>query len=579
MSSTSYIGRVGGLAVALGVGAAMFGGATAWADSASPEGSAGGSTVSHSAGPSKHVSSSSSARSERPRSVVAGARSANQFRAGPANQVTSRTVATTTVSATTSAPAADDGPISPAESPVELSLLAFTRRESASASAAAPLVQAAVPAAVTQSSAVIMSPSGVPIVTADYLARVFALYVAPNSPVGTIPEGLDTPEGLYPITGVKSLPLNTSVDQGLTILGTEIQKQLNAGNAVTVFGYSQSAIIASLAMADLDPSAPLSFILVGNEMNPNGGLLSRFPGMSLPALGIPFYGATPADAFPTTNYTLEYDGFADFPRYPLNFLADLNAGLGIVFVHTQYAELTEDQVTPVSQGGQAIELPTSSPTQHYYVIPTANLPLLEPLRAIPLIGTPLADLLQPALRVLVNLGYGDPKYGWSNEGYANEQTTFGVIPDVDWGEVAQLLVAGAQQGISDFVGDFGPGGSIVHELSAFSLPSLDHVVADLVQLPMTIAYTISNAASAAYAALLPTADIINSLVTMLPAYNLTLFLSGVAQVLDGDIVGGLVNAIGLPIAADVGLITTAGLIELLVLGQAVEGVINAGDGA
>ncbi len=47
-----------------------------------------------------------------------------------------------------------------------------------------------------------------------------------------------------------------------------------------------------------------------------------------------------------------------------------------------------------------------------------------------MIGTPIADLLQPALKVLVNLGYGDPAYGWSNNGYANVQTTFGLLPDV-----------------------------------------------------------------------------------------------------------------------------------------------------
>ena len=48
---------------------------------------------------------------------------------------------------------------------------------------------------------------------------------------------------------------------------------------------------------------------------------------------------------------------------------------------------------------------------NYYMIPTQNLPLLDPLRAIPVVGTPLADLLQPDLRVLVNLGYGDPNFG------------------------------------------------------------------------------------------------------------------------------------------------------------------------
>lgn len=52
------------------------------------------------------------------------------------------------------------------------------------------------------------------------------------------------------------------------------------------------------------------------------------------------YGATPSDTiYPTNIYTLEYDGWADFPRYPLNLLSDLNAELGIAFVHGQYPSL------------------------------------------------------------------------------------------------------------------------------------------------------------------------------------------------------------------------------------------------
>ncbi|CAN5396171.1 hypothetical protein BH09ACT7_BH09ACT7_03870 [soil metagenome] len=595
MSSARFIGRVGGLAVALGVGVAVFdGSAVAWADSPSTGSSSPAENSTHSASPAarspKHgdadaPKSTTVAREAKTRSVT-GPRPVERYRtlraeyaeARPVSTLTARTPRTSSaarITAAESEPSVGTNPVSPAESPMSLALLAFTRRESAAATVTTSLTTAAVPVAAPQDTAVIMSPSGVPIVKPNYLAEVFALYVAPNSPAGTVPEGLDTPEGLYPITGVKSLPLNTSVEQGLEIFGTEIQHQFDAGNSVTVFGYSQSAIIASLAMDGLDPSLPISFILVGNEMNPNGGLLSRFPGLRLPSLGLDFYGATPPDAFPTTNYTLEYDGFADFPRYPLNFLADLNAGLGIIYVHTQYANLTQNQVTPVSQGGQAIELPTTSPTQRYYIIPTANLPLLEPLRAVPLLGTPLADLLQPALRVIVNLGYGDPKYGWSNDGYANVATSFGFLPDVDWGEVASLLLSGAEQGISDFAGDLRPGGSISRELASVTLPSLDDVVTDLGNLPTRIAYTISNATAAAYAVLLPTADIVNALVTMLPAYDLTLFLSGISQAASGDVIDGLLNAVGLPIAATVGLVTTAGLIELLVIGQGVEGILNA----
>jgi hypothetical protein len=309
-------------------------------------------------------------------------------------------------------------------------------------------------------------------------------------------------------------------------------------------------------------------------MNPNGGFLSRFPGLNLPSLGLPFYGATPENAFPTTNYTLEYDGFADFPRYPLNFLADLNAGLGIIFVHTTYADLTSEQVN------NAIALPTTDPTQKYYIIPTENLPLLEPLRLIPVIGTPLADLLQPALKVIVNLGYGDPKYGWSNEGFANQPTTFGFIPDVDWGEVANLFVAGVAQGVQDFVADVSPGGVMWQQLAALHLPKPGPapvfptpagVISGLQTAITDIAYTISNSSAALYAAALPTADIINALVTMLPAYDATLLLGGIQQALSGDVINGLVNAIGLPLAATVGLGTTASLIEVLVLLQAAQG--------
>jgi hypothetical protein len=546
MGAASYVGRVGGLAVALGLGAAVLGGtAVASADSPSAGSS---STATHTA--TKHASSPKFSRTS------------GHARPGPARQAIVRTPSAST---------AGGRPVAPAESPADLVQLAFTRRESKAA--AAP-----VQAAVAQSTALVMSPSGVPIVSPEYLAKVFNLYVGPNSPAGTPAQGLDTPEGLYPITGVKSLPLNTSVNQGLQILDAAIKQQLAAGNTVTVFGYSQSAIISSLEMSALDPSTPISFILTGNEMNPDGGLLSRFPGLTLPSLGLDFYGATPSDAFPTTNYTLEYDGFADFPRYPINFLADLNAGLGIIFVHTKYADLTTEQVDG------AIGLPTTSPTQHYYVIPTENLPLLQPLRALPLIGNPLADLLQPDLKVLVNLGYGDPRYGWSTAPYANVGTPFGLFPAVDWGQVAGLLVSGAEQGISAFLSDLGPDGSVSREMASIAqtaahpmaLPSSPtDVISDLQTAITQLAYTISNASSAAYAALLPTADIINSFVTMLPAYNINLFLGGIEQAISGDPIGGLVNAVGLPIAADVGLGTTAVLIEALVLLQAVQGVLNA----
>ena len=79
-------------------------------------------------------------------------------------------------------------------------------------------------------------------------------------------------------------------------------------------------------------------------MNPNGGLLARFPGLTMPSLGFTFYGATPGNDFATNIYTIEYDGFADFPQYPIDFLAHLNALAGIYYVHGTYADLTPTQI-------------------------------------------------------------------------------------------------------------------------------------------------------------------------------------------------------------------------------------------
>ena len=64
---------------------------------------------------------------------------------------------------------------------------------------------------------------------------------------------LFTPEGLYPLTGVKSLTFDVSVAQGVQILDSAIKNTLaaNPTGSVAVFGASQSADIASLEMENL----------------------------------------------------------------------------------------------------------------------------------------------------------------------------------------------------------------------------------------------------------------------------------------------------------------------------------------
>ena len=324
-------------------------------------------------------------------------------------------------------------------------------------------------------------------------------------------------------------------------------------------------------LAALGPLAPtanqLNFVLVGNEMNPNGGLLARFPGLSIASLGLTFYGGTPADTiYPTNIYTLEYDGFADFPQYPLNFVSDLNAVAGILFVHTTYVNpflgmpaVTQTQVDNAIPLSTTPGYYTSGGVTHYYMIPTQNLPLLDPLRYIPVIGNPIADLLQPDLTVLVNLGYGNPDYGWST-GYANVTTPFGLAPHVGAGTVLHDLAAGTHQGIQAFRAD------LANPPTAIKLPT-SSPPAPVAPTPLNIANTIASIVSTDYAVLLPTADTALGFVTTIPAYDATLFVSQLLQ-------GNLINAIGYPIAADVGLATVAGLVEFAVIGSAVSTTIR-----
>lgn len=118
--------------------------------------------------------------------------------------------------------------------------------------------------------------------------------------------------------------------------------------------------------------------------------------MSLPALGLDFYGGTPSNTgYELNQYTLLYDGYADFPQYPLNLLADLNAFAGIQFVHGDYPDLDPNNLPA---GYNLVQLPVSpgnNGLENYYMITYPGLPILEPLRAIPVIGNPLADLVEP----------------------------------------------------------------------------------------------------------------------------------------------------------------------------------------
>ncbi|WP_445168882.1 PE-PPE domain-containing protein [Mycolicibacterium sp. Dal123E01] len=276
----------------------------------------------------------------------------------------------------------------------------------------------------------------------QFVQGALDLFIAPPGSVG--PTGgynlvaVQTPEQFWPVLGPDVF--DKSVATGVGNLDNCVQGRTSCkahyfgGDAtltpdIVTFGYSQSARIATIEKRNLiaqyrnqdgswkpvvdsnNADLHAAFVLVANPNRPNGGILERFTGLHIPVLGVTFDGATPTDScdadgancrFPTTDIAWQYDGWADFPRRPLNLLADLNALAGIVYLHQNYTV----SVTEAMYQGRTGD--TS-----YYLLAATRLPLLMPLAQLG-VPAPILDVLDAPLRVIVEWGYdrginpGDP---------------------------------------------------------------------------------------------------------------------------------------------------------------------------
>lgn len=306
-----------------------------------------------------------------------------------------------------------------------------------------------VAAAAARTSVLIMGGSGDPLTTdqdglpfiRDYTSKVVGNYVIPSAsrPGSGIPDGpynavaVITPAQFNSgEPGDTSLTFDDSVAAGAGKLATciesgdecDINEDLGSdrpapGDNLVVFGYSQSAAIATLEKARLAALYPygegpdVSFILTANGNRPNGGFLARGPkGVTIPlgtpGGGVTFNGSTPTDTqYSTIDVAIQYDGWADQPINPANLLAVANANAGQRLLHPHYADYSLGSPGIIDQGQYG--------DTRYLMIPTDTLPLLYELSQTPIVGSFLADVLDAPLRVLVESGYdrtsspGEPK--------------------------------------------------------------------------------------------------------------------------------------------------------------------------
>jgi PE-PPE domain len=265
------------------------------------------------------------------------------------------------------------------------------------------------------------------------------------------------PASFWPVTPpgyIFSPTYDQSVATGVQNLETLRPVSSTEPNDV-VWGYSQGATVVTQYKRDYNAAypgtgptpVPPTFVLVANPNRPNGGIFERGVALgTIPILGVTFSGATPTNTAGATGITTydiarQYDGVADAPVNPLNVVADANAIMGFAYLHGNYPNITPSGPNLINQG-------TYGDTQ-YYMIATYPLPLLMPLESIPVIGYPLADTLDPPLRVIVESAYdrttppGVPTP--FNPLYFPNPATFGA-------DLVTAIPVGLDNGISDFTG-------------------------------------------------------------------------------------------------------------------------------
>jgi len=342
--------------------------------------------------------------------------------------------------------------------------------------ATTPAVAFAEPSDSSHSTALIMGGSTVPTPDDFLVESVKNQYIAPTHPGQDIEYvAVTTPEELWPVTGVArivglaigpaeiwgpgepgwpdvpwwklsglfDLTLEQSIQAGLADLEAAMAEHGN--DHLVIYGISQSAVIATREKRKLAEQYPkgteapdIDFVLQGTPNLPNGGFLARFPGLYLPILDWVFDGPAPTDTqFDTVETNRQYDGFADFPLYPINLIADVNALLGAVcYVHCHSLDVSlpaDPSTSPAYQG-------THGDTS-YYFFETEDLPLFGPLRTL---GVPesVIDVVEPFFRVIVELGYDRSIRPW-------QPTPARLIPRHDPAAVAADLVDAIGEGFNN----------------------------------------------------------------------------------------------------------------------------------
>lgn len=212
---------------------------------------------------------------------------------------------------------------------------------------------------------------------------------------------IDYPASSWPLSGLNTPTVGDSVETGADNLDIAIKA---ADGPIVVTGASQGAMVINREQERLanDPDAPppdqLKFIVFSD---PQRGLFSTVrDGTYIPI--VDFQTRAPVESqYDTIVVIAEYDGWADFPDRPWNFISVANAVMGAATVHGIVALIDPATVPP-----ENVTVTTNSKgaATTTYLVPTEHLPLTQPLRNLG-VHEGIVDTVDKFLRPIVDAGY------------------------------------------------------------------------------------------------------------------------------------------------------------------------------
>ncbi len=225
----------------------------------------------------------------------------------------------------------------------------------------------------------------------------------------------DRPEDLLPslFTDDDVAPIDypasiVGMDKGVAVAVENLETAMDGVDGpIVISGFSQGAIAVAIekqrimALPPAQRPADVTFVTVGDPTNPQG-ILRWLPGR------LPVIGVSPVDVPDTPYETIivnrEYDGWSDFPDRPWKVVSTANAVMGIVYVHGRYLELGPIDLDTVPAENVTETTNTAGGKTTIYLVPTDNLPLVQPLRDLH-VPEPIVQTIERPLKRIVDAGY------------------------------------------------------------------------------------------------------------------------------------------------------------------------------